>query len=394
METSENSTEDLLFNLGTSGTNTSSSNITGSIQFRNEELAKIEIAVLSVLFFLALFGNSVVLIVLKLKHTTLTRMQLLIVYLSITDISVALFHILPTTIYKVFFYFPNNVHVCRIYLFITVLELYASSFVLIITALDRYISICHPLTAHIWTNKRVHMMTAGAWLCALLCSTPQFNVRLIKYGEVYQCSPNLPSELDVLAYSWWAFCSVFFVPLLLLIFFYGRICYVVWQSMRGRECVQSISNNASSRYIRKTNKCRISSQPSENQVKKYSNMHDKNAVRNPRAICQGVSKSKIKTIKLTFSVVACFIACYTPFFTAMLAGSYKSIYIPKESPAMVILSLLPSLNSCTNPWIYLAFSGKDVQYAGDPVLTARINSRHLPGSCSAFITMSRGNQRS
>ena len=327
MDTFENSTLD----LGIFETSNNSSNSTYMSGERDEELAKIEIAVLSLLFFLALFGNSVVLIVLKLKHTALTRMQLLIVYLSVTDISVALFHILPTTINKIFFYFPNDISVCRIYNFITVAELYASSFVLIVTALDRYISICHPLTAHIWTNKRVHMMTVGAWLCALLCSTPQFNVKLYKYGRGYLCHPNISGQLDILAYSWWAFCSVFFVPLLLLIFFYGRICYVVWQSMRGRECVQSISNNTSSRYIRKTNKCRISSQPSDNQVKKYSNMHDKNAVRNPRAICQGVSKSKMKTIKLTFSVVACFIACYTPFFTAILATSYESKLMEKES---------------------------------------------------------------
>ncbi|XP_052830198.1 octopressin receptor isoform X2 [Octopus bimaculoides] len=334
----------------------------------DDELGKFEIMVLCILCFMALFGNAVVLIVLRIKKTTLTRMQLLIVYLSVTDISVALFHILPTIILKINVYFLGDISACRVYQFITVAELYASSFVLIVTALDRYISICHPLAAHMWTNRRVHMTTALALFLALMCSLPQLDAVLVDFHGGKLCRPNLTTELANIAYSWWAFCSVFFVPLLLLIFFYGRICFVVWQSMRGRECTQSVGSSAS-RYVRKPIKCRISSQTSsENRVKNYSDAREKDSSRNPRAICRGVSKSKIKTIKLTFSVVACFIICYTPFFTVLMARTYDVELSSAQTPALVILSLLPSLNSCTNPWIYLAFSGKDFRFPMDTPL--------------------------
>ena len=52
--------------------------------------------------------------------------------------------------------------------------MYASSWVLVMAAVDRYVSICHPLTSQTLTPKRVHLMISLAWSLSLVFSLPQF----------------------------------------------------------------------------------------------------------------------------------------------------------------------------------------------------------------------------
>ena len=51
--------------------------------------------------------------------------------------------------------------------------MYASSYVLVMTAVDRYVSICHPLVNQTLSPKRTHLMILLAWGLSLLFSTPQ-----------------------------------------------------------------------------------------------------------------------------------------------------------------------------------------------------------------------------
>ena len=48
-----------------------------------------------------------------------------------------------------------------------------SSYVLVMTAIDRYQAICNPLSNCSWTPKRSHIMIAVAWTISLLLCIPQ-----------------------------------------------------------------------------------------------------------------------------------------------------------------------------------------------------------------------------
>ena len=105
------------FVSNTSSSNTSvnmSVNDTGGSYFdRDEELAKIEIALQSTILYLALFGNIFVLVVLRLRRQKLTRMQWFIVHLSLADIFVAVFNTLPQLIMDVTNQFYGDDFLCR-----------------------------------------------------------------------------------------------------------------------------------------------------------------------------------------------------------------------------------------------------------------------------------------
>jgi hypothetical protein len=81
---------------------------------RDENLAKIEIIVQSVIFVLAVIGNGTVLGALVLKRGSLTRMHLLMLHLSIADLFVAFGSVLPQLAWDVTFVFKGGDILCRL----------------------------------------------------------------------------------------------------------------------------------------------------------------------------------------------------------------------------------------------------------------------------------------
>nr|XP_057907037.1 vasopressin V2 receptor isoform X2 [Doryrhamphus excisus] len=62
-----------------------------------------------------------------------------------------------------------------------------------------------------------------------------------------------------------------------------------------------------------------------------------------------------KTVKMTLVIVVIYSLCWAPFFSVQLWAAWDPD--PPQSGALfTLLMLLASLNSCTNPWIYSAFS--------------------------------------
>ncbi|KPP75026.1 vasopressin V2 receptor-like [Scleropages formosus] len=69
----------------------------------------------------------------------------------------------------------------------------------------------------------------------------------------------------------------------------------------------------------------------------------------------GVSKAMSKTVRMTLVIVLVYTVCWSPFFIVQLWAAWDP-NSPNQGVAFTILMLLASLNSCTNPWIYTAFS--------------------------------------
>ncbi|XP_066527909.1 vasopressin V2 receptor [Hoplias malabaricus] len=69
----------------------------------------------------------------------------------------------------------------------------------------------------------------------------------------------------------------------------------------------------------------------------------------------GISKAMSKTVRMTLVIVLVYTVCWSPFFIVQLWAAWDP-NPPDQGVAFTILMLLASLNSCTNPWIYTAFS--------------------------------------
>lgn len=112
---------------------------------RNEEVAKIEITVLSVTFFVAVVGNLSVLLAMYMSRRKPLRMHLFMKHLSLADLAVAFFQVLPQLCWEITFRFYGPDLLCRIVKHLQVLGMFASTYMMVMMTLDRYIAICHPM---------------------------------------------------------------------------------------------------------------------------------------------------------------------------------------------------------------------------------------------------------
>ena len=308
-----------VFDMACNSTNCTESTEAPPYYGRDENFAKVEIIVQAIILFLAVFGNGVVLFIFLTRRKKLSRMNLMIVHLSIADLFVAFFNILPQLIWDITYRFYGNDFLCRSVKLGQVMAMYASSYVLVSTAIDRYLALCHPLTSQTWTSRKTHILVGVAWFLSLLFSLPQLHIfayREVTPGAgVYDCWAVFNPDWTASLYVTWVTLAIYIVPFIILAGCYGRICYVVWKSMMARE--------PSIRERKRYSWRRMGSQKNGTykmaSTKIYNNSNgERNGATVPRAHVRTMSKAKVKTVKLTLVVIATYLVCWGPFFISQM----------------------------------------------------------------------------
>nr|QVX19926.1 inotocin receptor [Lethrus apterus] len=299
---------------------------------RDENLAKIEIATLAVIFLVTILGNAMVLLALWTRRRyagrkKLSRMYFFILHLSIADLITAFLSVLPQLAWDITYRFSGGFLLCKVVKYGQTLGPYLSSYVLMATAIDRHQAICYPLTYCSWTSRRSKFMVWTAWATSLIFCIPQ--LMIFAYQEVdagiWDCWATFSEPWGQKAYVTWYGISVFIVPLIVLVVTYSWICREIWHSAVGELGTKP-------RYVSKLS---------------------------PEKKIPLISRAKINTVKQTIAVIVMYTVCSTPFIFAQLWATWdpNAHLLPFfNGPIFTILTLLYSLNSCVNPWIYLAFN--------------------------------------
>ncbi|WAR09878.1 CTR2-like protein [Mya arenaria] len=208
------------------------------------------------------------------------------------DILVALFQVLLQLVMGITFILHGNIF-CKLVKYMQVGTMYSFTYVLIMTSLERYMSKCDPLNSQTWTTK-----IYAFWLIVITTSS-HTNKELMKFMAAWIIFANAILDSAGFLYA---------VQLVILTICYTKICHIVWVSVNAKE-----THNAVKRKTHYRNGC--------------SPCHTKKTVTNPRAHSKKMSKSKIKTVKLTLIVVICFIVCWAPFFIRQMWSAFDN-YAP------------------------------------------------------------------
>ncbi|XP_069437061.1 vasopressin V1a receptor isoform X1 [Ovis canadensis] len=315
---------------------------------RNEELAKLEIAVLAVIFVVAVLGNSSVLLALHRTPRKTSRMHLFIRHLSLADLAVAFFQVLPQLGWDITYRFRGPDGLCRVVKHMQVFAMFASAYMLVVMTADRYIAVCHPLKTLQQPARRSRLMIAAAWVLSFVLSTPQYFVfsvvEVSNVTKTYDCWANFIQPWGLPAYVTWMTGSVFVAPVVILGTCYGFICYHIWRNVRGKTAGRQGAGA-----------------PAEGAGESalYRGVLHARCVSSVKTI----SRAKIRTVKMTFVIVTAYIVCWAPFFIIQMWSAWDKNFswVESENPATAIPALLASLNSCCNPWIYMFFSGHLLQ---------------------------------
>ncbi|XP_075893169.1 oxytocin receptor [Nelusetta ayraudi] len=297
---------------------------------RNEEVAKVEVTVLALVLFLALAGNLCVLLAIHTTKHSQSRMYYFMKHLSIADLVVAVFQVLPQLIWDITFRFYGPDILCRLVKYLQVVGMFASTYMLVLMSIDRCLAICQPLRSLHRRKDRLYVVFS--WALSLLFSTPQmfiFSLRDVGAG-VYDCWGDFVKPWGAKAYITWISLTIYIIPVAILSICYGLISFKIWQNFklktRREQCI---------RLTPKTSK--------HNTLARVSSV-------------KLISKAKITTVKMTFVIVVAYIVCWTPFFSVQMWSAWDPA-APSEAMPFIISMLLASLNSCCNPWIYMCFAG-------------------------------------
>nr|Q90334.1 RecName: Full=Isotocin receptor; Short=ITR [Catostomus commersonii]CAA61050.1 isotocin receptor [Catostomus commersonii] len=346
---------------------------------RNEEVAKVEVTVLALVLFLALAGNLCVLIAIYTAKHTQSRMYYLMKHLSIADLVVAVFQVLPQLIWDITFRFYGPDFLCRLVKYLQTVGMFASTYMLVLMSIDRCIAICQPLRSLHKRKDRCYVIVS--WALSLVFSVPQvyiFSLREIGNG-VYDCWGDFVQPWGAKAYITWISLTIYIIPVAILGGCYGLISFKIWQNFKRKtkkdQCITLTTAASKANALARVSSVKL------------------------------VSKAKITTVKMTFVIVLAYIVCWTPFFFVQMWSAWDP-EAPREAMPFIISMLLASLNSCCNPWIYMFFAGHLFHDLKQSLLCCstlylkssqcRCDQEHdsRKSNCSTYVIKSTSSQRS
>ncbi|MEE6480876.1 hypothetical protein FKM82_012690 [Ascaphus truei] len=331
---------------------TNKSNVIGR-SGRDEQLAHIEISVLGIIFLTASIGNITLILVLWSRRKKLSRMYVFMLHLSLADLIVAFFQVLPQLIWDITDVFIGPDPMCRIIKYLQLVGMFASTYMIVVMTVDRFQAICYPMVT--FQKKRALWNSAlcTSWCIALILSIPQvfiFSKTEIAPG-IFECWAEFIQPWGSRTYVTWIFVAIFFIPVAILILCQIKICRTIQMNI----------------YVKQHNDLELQDQQ-QNMTSRASSVN-----------C--ISKAMIKTVKMTVVTVVAYVLCWTPFFIVQLWAVWSPSGVT-EGAVFTIIMLLGNLNSCANPWIYMYFCGniphcvkqpENLSTQEESVITASIN---------------------
>lgn len=372
---------------------------------RDEGLARLEIGVLGLIFVMIIFGNLSVLVALVAGRLKMRRMYYFLLHLSIADLFTGFFTVLPQLAWDITYRFYGGNIMCKSIKYLQILGPYLSSYVLVVTAIDRYQAICFPLANCTWTARRSKLMITVAWLISLLCCAPQpilFSYQRVSEDgvvpEVYDCWGTFPERWGQPIYVTWYSVTVFFVPLVVITFTYVCICREIWLNAKrnakfNKAIITPNSNHVNSSAVATANevdstasaatrgksprrknqrlivevganyrfrssqananvRCfveEVSNTSSEETTSRHSvsSRYNVNLITPRSHCCPGkLSRAKIKTIKITVVVIACYVFCSLPFICVQLWVSWLPIVSDSEPEGSLNSTTISDTTGC------------------------------------------------
>uniref|UniRef100_A0A8C5PE04 Arginine vasopressin receptor 1B n=1 Tax=Leptobrachium leishanense TaxID=445787 RepID=A0A8C5PE04_9ANUR len=335
-----------------------STKFTNSTDPRDENLARAEVGILGTILAITTVGNLCVIISIH-RRKKMTRMHLFIVHLGVTDLAVAIFQILPQMIWDITFRFIGSDFLCRFVKYTQVMSMFASTYMLMMMTIDRYMAVCHPLKTLQQPSKHAYIMIGTAWIFSGLLSLPQifiFSIREITPDSgIIDCWADFRYPWGAKAYITWTTISIFVVPVGILVLCYSMICCEICKNLKGKMQTTATGTRGSNGQVMPS---RVSS-------------------------IRTISRAKIRTVKMTFVIVLSYVICWTPFFSVQMWSVWDENSPDSDSTDFVftITMLLACLSSCCNPWIYMFYS--------KPQLCHRVSHLHAGRQNSTGSTSSR-----
>ncbi|XP_022104727.1 gonadotropin-releasing hormone II receptor-like [Acanthaster planci] len=282
-----------------------------------------------IIFVVSTIGNIAVLCSLLRGRRRKSRVNLLILHLTVADLMITLFNIPMDFFWILTIQWYGGDVMCRLCMYVAMVAMYASPFVLIVISLDRFASIVFPLSVR-QADIRCKVMLQVSWVACFVISIPQLLVHevMAHYDDptFLQCVDyNFMTKYRILwhMYHWFVVCATYVIPLAIIVGCYTAIVIKIF----GSSTIRSYSGNNGDRMTLR------------------------------RSGADTLPKARTRALVMTGAIVTAFIVCWTP---SNIQGAIIHIKEKEDKTTpiwlqQVLLALLFS-NAAIDPIVYGMFT--------------------------------------
>ncbi|XP_055927811.1 adipokinetic hormone/corazonin-related peptide receptor variant I-like [Argiope bruennichi] len=293
------------------------------------EESRVEAIIYTFLFLFATCGNVPVFISLIRGRRRRSRIEEMIMHLTIADLIVTCVMIPLEICWRITVEWVAGDFLCRIMMFFRAFGPYLSSKVLVCISIDRFTAIVYPLKVNV-AQERVRFMLRCAWASSFLCSIPQAFIFHVESHPVQtdfeQCVSfhSFKNEFEKISYNLFCLFVFYCGPLSVIVYCYCRVLWVIWK--RSKLAKDSIEDNRS--------------ETSSHCIFRLSDTRH-------------LEKTRSRTLKMTFLIVISFFFCWTPYVIIDLWYLFDSESAEKlDTRIQSSMFMFAVFNSCINPLVY------------------------------------------
>ncbi|XP_030630724.1 pyroglutamylated RF-amide peptide receptor [Chanos chanos] len=280
----------------------------------------------TIIFVLALVGNSLVVYIVVRKRAMQTATNIFICSLAVSDLLITFFCIPFTLLQNISSEWLGGVLVCKTVPFVQTTAIVTGILTMTCIAVERYQGIVYPLKMkRQYTPKRAYKMLGLVWIISVIVGSPMLFVQQleVKYDFLYDhhhicCQERWRSLTHRQVYATFIMVALFLLPLAAMLFLYTRIGIELWIRKRvGDSSVLSTMNH------REVNK---------------------------------ISRKKKRAVKMMITIVLLFTICWAPFHTVHMLFEYNDLEKNYDEVTVnMIIAVVQAIgffNSFNNPIIY------------------------------------------
>ncbi|XP_045909993.1 cholecystokinin receptor [Micropterus dolomieu] len=330
----------------------------------------LRILLYSLIFFLSVFGNLLIIVVLTVNKRMRTVTNTFLLSLAVSDLMMAVFCMPFTLIPSILKDFIFGAAMCKIVSYLMGISVSISTFSLVAIAIERYSAICNPLKSRVWqTRSHAYRVIAATWVLAFVIMIPYPIISHLESFErpdnttAHQCRHKWP--LAKAEQTWYILLLLvlFAIPGLVMIVAYGLISRELYRGIRfemgHKKDSTDVKNGLTSTVSSGSDDgdgCYVNVQrPQSVEMSTMAASGRAIKAERPRSnTSEAKLEAKKRVIRMLVVIVVLFFLCWMPLYCANTWRAFDDTTAKHalSGAPIAFIHLLCYTSACVNPIIY------------------------------------------